>query len=168
MHQHPASSATERRARRERGAALVLAILGIILVMALTGGLTLIVYTETQAVAESSRRMSAFYLAESGFEAAKHEIGETTDPDSDGVGNVTAVRTNGSYNVTAMSLGNDRYELTSTGSSGTTSVTLKSVAAKSYSSIFPPSALAIMGPSNDLDIELSSSIALDGGDSPAV
>lgn len=66
--------------REERGMALGLAIIVVVLIGVLAAGLLTLVATDLQAVVEANRGEQAFELAEAGIEVARAHVAE--DPDS--------------------------------------------------------------------------------------
>src|SRR5688572_19844900 len=105
----PARTAIEERTPGASGSALVIVLIGVGLMLALTGSMTMVLVADARVILESAQQMSAFFLAESGFEAAKHEIGESLDPDNDGMGTVNANKLDGSYSVSATDIGGGLY-----------------------------------------------------------
>jgi hypothetical protein len=160
----------KRRIRSDDGSALLFAIICIGMMLAISGAMTMMLVADAQAVVESSKNQTCLYLAENGLSTAKWEIASSQDPQGDGPGNANQSTSSGSFSVTAVDLGAGRYELTSTGSVGSTSVTLVEVILQALITRFPPAALSMVGPSREMRLEFSSStnLQLDGDDSPAV
>src|SRR3989475_11134356 len=132
--------------------------------------MTMMLVADAQAVVESSKNQTCLYLAENGLSTAKWEIASSQDPQGDGPGNATQSTSSGSFSVTAVDLGAGRYELSSTGSVGNTSVTLVEVILSGLTTRFPPAALSMVGPSRNTSFEFSckTNLQLDGGDSAAI
>src|SRR5437867_12491450 len=139
----------------EKGSALLFAILCIGLMLALTGSMTMMLVADAQAVVESSKTQACLYLAENGLSTAKWEIASSQDPQGDGPGNASQSTSSGSFSVTAVDLGAGRYELTSTGSVGNTSVAVVEVIFNGITTRFPPAAMSMVGSSTGTRFEFS-------------
>ncbi len=159
-----------RSATRESGIALIFALLGVIVSAAIASSLVMVTMTETRAANAASAHAMAFYLAESGLNSARWEIGESTDPGGDGEGTVSVTSAAGSYEIVATDLGSGFWRLDANGTSSGNAVVLEEVVQVVTSSTFPGGAITLVG---DLDVaevqfQPTTDLIIDGGNSPAL
>ena len=156
--------------QRDRGVVLVISLVMALVLSSMIAASVMYSLSETKSLHDRTDRSLAFYLAETGVESAKWEIGEDEDPDGDGSGNTTANISSGSYAVTATDLGNSTFQLVSTGSNGGTSVTLEVNVKRTVNTRFPQGAISVVGNINDLDFEIEkdANLIIDGGNTPAI
>ncbi len=155
---------------QESGLALVFALLGVIVAAALSGSLVMITMIETRAATAATERAMAFYLAESGLQAARWEIGENDDPAADGEGTLSGNGAVGRYAVAATNLGGGYFRLDSNAESGGAAVTLEEVVLYASTSRFPGGALSIVGDLTTTEMLLgpNTDLLIDGANSPGI
>ncbi len=155
---------------RDSGVVLLLSLVFMFAILGVAGSVFYLAIAEAKAARESSEQVISLYLAESGLEAAVHEIVKSEDPDSNGIGNKNVTNSAGNYTVTVQDLGGFVYQLTSTGDSGGATVTVDQVIKLRYTTAFPTAAVSVVGNINEfeLDIEEDLDLFIDGGDSPAM
>ena len=155
---------------RDSGVVLLLSLVFMFAILGVAGSVFYLAIAEAKAARESSEQVISLYLAESGLEAAVHELVKSEDPDSNGIGNKNVTNSTGNYTVTVQDLGGFVYQLTSTGDSGGATVTIDQVIKLSYTTAFPMAAVSVVGNIKEfeLDIEEDLDLFIDGGDSPAM
>ena len=159
--------------RRDSGVVLLASLM---VVMTLFGTIMLILnfsMSESEVLEDRAGEVSAFYLAEGALQAAKWEILENVDSDGDGLGTLPATTTSaGSFVVTAVET-DGVYQLTAegTGSDGSV-ITLVSTVKVSYETNFPIAAVSMVGNFSNFkwewDDDNKNSLILDGGPSAAM
>ena len=155
----------------EEAGIVLLALIGLVMiVITITGSVLFVSVTHGKAITEATQRQTAFYLAEGGIEAAKWEIGESKDPEGDGVGTKRIKTSAGTYTVVAEDVGGGNYELTSTGNCGLANVTLRAMVGRPMTTTFPYSAVSMIGGASKLDVKFKKKVnlVLTGDDSSAI
>ena len=154
----------------ESGMAMAYALLVIMVLVAVVGSTVSFALTTTKLTGERMDSSLAFYLADGAIETAKFEIGEDTDPDNDGIGNVTGSTSLGSYSVTVTDLGGGYHQLLSTGTVEGRSVKLEVILERVVNTRFPQGAMSILGNVGDFDIDIEEDgdLIIDGGNTPAI
>lgn len=155
---------------RVKGAAFLVAILSIMVVLAMTGSMVSVWVSSSHAMTASLERNRAFNLAESGLEEAKWELGEDDEGQDNVLGAASGSSAQGSYSVSAADLGSGYQRLTSVAASGGTTVTLEETVRVGGTSRFPGGAISVVGGMDTTQILFGSStdLLIDGGDSPGL
>jgi hypothetical protein len=159
-----------RRHPRRAGAALVTIVLLLVVILALSGSVIVVSLSGSRSSAEAVEQQRALQLAEAGVSVAKWELIEGQDPDANGQGTTSQGGTDWSYFVLTSNLGGGDYEVTSTGSAGTSSVTVREVFAQQASTEFPHAAMSFIGRirSTDFVRGATANLILDGSGKPSV
>jgi hypothetical protein len=155
---------------REEGSVLLFAILVVLLAMGFTGSLIMVGVADARVTRESTERVVAFSLAETGLQESKYEIGEDQDDAGDGIGNRTGSTSEGTFSVTAEDLGSDYWRLTSTAAAGSSTVRQEEVVFVLKTSQFPGGAISVVGgmETNQILFSATTDMLVDGGDSPGI
>lgn len=157
--------------------ALITSLFVVIVVFGLVGAATAFSTTVSLSKFDLFREVQAFYLAETGLETAKWELGEALDPDGNGAGNRDQTVALGSYRVTAQDLGSNMWQLDATATVGEITVSLEEVVEVRPTTAFPISALTLAGALPPGSIQIKSGtygpgglkqLIIDGGNSSGV
>jgi hypothetical protein len=161
---------SKRDAEREAGAAIIIAVLGVIMLLALSGSMLTVWMANSRVITEAAGRTRAFYLSEAGLEEAKYELSHEQGGADGTIGTVSATSPAGSYNVTVANLGGGYWRFVASGESGGPPVTLEEVVQVQYSSRVPGGAISVVGAAETSEWLFDDEVHLfiDGGNSAAI
>ena len=155
---------------RERGAALFLALVALLVGLALSSAMVSYALADSRGMRQNQEFAQGFYIAESGLQGAHYELGEHHDSAKDGEGTLTGTLSSGSYSVVAVNLGGGLFQLTSTGLQGGERVVIEEVVEVRPTSGFPSGAISMVGgmATNQVLFSGNTDLVVDGGKSPGI
>lgn len=149
--------------RDEKGSALIVVLVAVMLIVGMASAFLLISASSSSEGTIAAEHIERLYIAEAGISAALTEIRASVDYDDDGFvfGNTAGSFAGGSYNTTAVLVG-DEYTIISTGTDHANNQRAIEVIAKS--AIVPLNSDSVAAVTSMAPVTLSGNISIDGRD----